>query len=117
MDKQQSRQYIRNTLLQFPQSVYEEKSAKIAMRLLQQPSIIEGKTIALTISIFPEADTYKIIEALWAMGKHVVVPKCKHIDRTMQFYELTSFEQLQPAKMGLLEPNSEQTTYVPIWLK
>ena len=105
MDKVQQRTEIRQLLMNMSRQDYEQKSQIICESLLQEPSIIEGKTIAMTISIFPEVNTYQIISKLWSLGKRVVVPKCNHKTKHMQFYQITSFDELVPAPMGLYEPN------------
>ena len=112
MNKTQQRQQIRQSIMNMSLKDYEEKSQTICNTLLQEPSIKEGKTIALTISIFPEVDTRGIISELWAMGKHVVVPKCDHRTKQMIFYNLTNFDELVPAPMGLFEPNSIITSSI-----
>ena len=112
MNKTQQRQQIRQSIMNMSLKDYEEKSQTICNTLLQEPSIKEGKTIALTISIFPEVDTRGIISELWAMGKRVVVPKCDHRTKQMIFYNLTNFDELVPAPMGLFEPNSIITSSI-----
>jgi len=105
MNKDQQRHQIKQLLMNMSLKDYEEKSQELCEALLQEPSIKEGETIALTISVFPEVDTRSIILKLWAMGKRVVVPKCDHRTKQMIFYNLTNFDELVPAPMGLFEPN------------
>ena len=112
MDKVQQRHQTRQLLTNMSLTDYGEKSRTICEALLREPSIIEGKTIALTISVFPEVDTRGIISQLWAMDKRVVVPKCDHKTKQMLFYIITSFDELVPAPMGLFEPNHLITTAV-----
>ena len=104
MDKKQIRNVIRNKLLAMTKNQYDEYSYTIYKKVLNEPSIKEGKTIALTISSFPEVNTWPIIEALWAQGKQVVVPKCNRETREMTFYNITSFSQTENVYMDLLEP-------------
>lgn len=109
MNKQEYREQVQQELRRMSEAVYFERSQQIHHLLLNEPSIKEGKTIALTISVFPEVDTRKLIETLWSAGKRVVAPKCIHRTREMDFYEITSFDQLKPAPMGLLEPDETLT--------
>jgi 5-formyltetrahydrofolate cyclo-ligase len=104
MDKQQIRNEIRNILLSMDKPQYDQLSNAICEQLLQDPSIIKGKTIAVTISSFPEVNTWPLIESLWDLGKHVVVPKCNAKTREMTFYTITNFSQTENVYMGLLEP-------------
>ena len=112
MDKVQQRTKIRQLLINMSIQDYDQKSKIICESLLQEPSIMEGKTIAMTISIFPEVNTHHIISKLWSMDKCVVVPKCNHKTKQMQFYQITNFDELVPAPMGLYEPNHLITTHV-----
>ena len=112
MDKVQQRTEIRQLLMNMSIQDYDQKSQIICESLLQEPSIMEGKTIAMTISIFPEVNTQHIISKLWSMDKCVVVPKCNHKTKQMQFYQITSFDELVPASMGLYEPNYLITKHI-----
>ena len=76
------------------------RSLAIAKQLMQEPSIIEGKTIAVTMSNKPEVDTIAIIEELWRRGKRVVVPKCTPATRAMTFYEINGFFQTETCLYG-----------------
>lgn len=109
VDKQKYRKQVQQQISQLSEETYEKRSHMIHNKLLMEPSIMEGKTIALTISVFPEVDTWKLIEQLWVRGKRVVVPKCLHKVKAMDFYELTSFQQLRSAPMGLFEPDENLT--------
>ncbi|MEH7081007.1 5-formyltetrahydrofolate cyclo-ligase, partial [Bacillus velezensis] len=51
-----------------------------------------------------EIDTTLFIEACWKANKHVVVPKCNHKSKKMQFFNITSFEQLEKGYFGIQEP-------------
>lgn len=112
MDKKQLRKDVIATINQMPTSEYEQSSLAIADRLLKEPSIINGKTIAITISRKTEVDTENIIERLWALGKTVVVPKCHPADRSMTFHKIENFEQLEIVYMDLKEPIESQTEYI-----
>ena len=112
MDKKTLRSQIRAILNNLSDSQYKERSAAIAHTLLQQTYIIDGKTIAITMSNRPEVDTKLIIEKLWQLGKQVVVPRCIPATRAMQFYEITSFDQLERIYMDILEPIPSKTTAV-----
>lgn len=104
MDKKTMRQQVRSQLEAISYADYRARSLEIAQKLMQQPSIKEGKTIAITISSKPEVDTIAIIEALWQQGKTVVVPKCYPKTREMTFYAIEGFYQLETVYMDLREP-------------
>ncbi|MGM9951635.1 MAG: 5-formyltetrahydrofolate cyclo-ligase [Lysinibacillus sp.] len=112
MDKKEIRNRVRRRLKEMDEGTYLSRSALIRTRLLQEPSIIEGETIAVTISGFPEVETRHIIEAFWEMGKTVAVPKCEPGTRNMTFYAIADFSQLEKVYMGIEEPIVDRTEYV-----
>lgn len=113
MEKKEIRQQIRKKLLKLNNLEYDTQSAKIREKLLHEPSILEGKTIAITISVKPEVDTIHLIEKLWQLGKHVVVPKCNAKTREMIFYRIENFTQLENVYMDLREPIPQLCEIVP----
>ncbi|MFD2630834.1 5-formyltetrahydrofolate cyclo-ligase [Oceanobacillus kapialis] len=66
-------------------------------------------TIGITVSQTMEWDTKPIIEAAWDAGKTVCVPKCSPKEKTLTFYKLDAYEQLEVVYYNLLEPNPEHT--------
>ena len=112
VDKKELRNRVRRRLKEMDEGTYLSRSALICARLLKEPSIIEGETIAVTISGFPEVETRHIIEAFWKMGKTVAVPKCEPAMRNMTFYAITDFSQLEKVYMGIEEPIAGRTEYV-----
>lgn len=83
---------------------HQQKSDKIHKKLLVEESIKKAQVIGITLSSFPEVDTWGLIEELWKRGKRVVVPKCEPLTRGMTFYEIESFGQLEVVYMKLNEP-------------
>lgn len=112
LDKQTLRNKIRNELASLPSEFYQVASLTIKNKLLQESSILKGNTIGITISRKREVDTKSIIQSLWDLGKNVAVPKCNPIDRSMDFYLITSFAQLETVYLDLQEPIIEKTTYI-----
>ncbi len=109
MDKKELRNMIRRRLMEMDRETYLLRSGHIQNKLMQEPSIKEGKTIAVTMSRFPEVETRRIIEALWEMGKRVCVPKCDPATREMAFYHITDFSQFEKVYMDIEEPIIERT--------
>lgn len=110
MMKSQMRQAMLQQLHQMTEEQYRNRSAKIVKRLFRLPSIEEAEVVAVTISRYPEVDTYALIETLWEMGKTVVVPRCLPKTKEMDFRKITSFTQLEIAYAELLEPIVHETT-------
>lgn len=112
MDKKTIRNDMRQHLKQMDEETYFHRSRLILQRLLQEPSIIKGKTIAVTISGFPEVETREMIKALWGLKKIIAVPKCEPKTREMDFYMITNFEQLETVYLNIEEPKVIETTYI-----
>lgn len=103
--KQQLRKEVLANLQKMTYRTYVNDSHELGHKLLSLPIIMEATTIAVTVSRRPEVDTIAIIEALWQLGKTVVVPKCETPTKTMKFYILEDFTQLETVYMDLREPN------------
>ena len=103
---------MRQQLKRMDEETYFQRSRLILQRLLQEPSIIKGKTIAVTMSRFPEVETREMIKALWGLKKIVAVPKCEPKTHEMDFYTITSFDQLEMVYLNIEEPKTSGTTYI-----
>lgn len=112
LDKKQLRNQIRKALNDLSDDRFRQSSMYMKEQLLKEPSIIEGNTIAITISRKREVHTKEIIESLWNMNKKVVVPKCHPVNLTMDFYTIENFQQLEIVYMDLLEPILQCTELV-----
>ncbi|PAQ14826.1 5-formyltetrahydrofolate cyclo-ligase [Bacillaceae bacterium SAOS 7] len=91
---------------------YEQYSFQIARQLGSLPLWQSAETIAVTVSQVPEVDTWALITRGWEEGKNIVVPKCDPSDRSMTYYHLTSFCELEMVYSGLYEPDPTQTNRV-----
>ncbi|PLR76955.1 5-formyltetrahydrofolate cyclo-ligase [Bacillus sp. V3-13] len=110
--KSEIRKMVKERLAALNKPLYEDKSYRIATKLFQDRSWLEAKTIGVTISNFPEVDTYQIIRKAWELGKRVVVPKCVPAQKQLIFRTLESFAHLESVFFGLYEPVEELTTPV-----
>lgn len=99
------RNAMKERLTSIDEVTYNNYSMLIEEQFLQQVVDSDASTIGITISSFPEVDTWGIIKQLWRMKKNVVVPKCTPLDRSMTFYQIQNFDQLERVYMHLLEPN------------
>ncbi len=88
---------------------YEQMSYQIALQLYNNASFTSASHIGITISKFPEVDTYQIIRTAWQLGKKVSVPKCIPENRQMVFRQLEQFDQLESVYSNLFEPIVEKT--------
>lgn len=105
MTKKIIRNAMKERLTSLDEVAYNSYSKQIEDQFLRQVAVSDASTIGITISSFPEVDTWSIIKQLWSMGKNVVVPKCSPSDKSMIFYQIQNFDQLERVYMHLLEPN------------
>ena len=113
MHKKELRKIIMSELKKINKETYKEKSELIHKMLLQESAVKNANIIGITLSAFPEVETWDLIKAFWALGKKVDVPKCEPKSRRMTFYEITSFQQLETVYMQLSEPIPHLTTKIP----
>jgi 5-formyltetrahydrofolate cyclo-ligase len=112
MEKKDIRMDIKNKLNAIDRCTYEQSSYEIARKLYQLPTWDKAHTIALTISLPPEIDTWQIIREGWNQGKRMVVPKCLPDTKQLVFKQLDSFTQLESVYFGLYEPIDSETIKV-----
>jgi len=104
LEKSTQRKEMLHTLNHLSPQIHEFKSNQIKRKLLIEEIVKQAEIIGITLSSFPEVETWGIIKDLWDQGKGVVVPKCNPSTREMTFYEITSFDQLEVVYMKLKEP-------------
>lgn len=112
--KKERRTEMRAHLASIDDVLYQSYSQDIENRFLMEESVLEASVVGITISSFPEVNTKGVIHRLWDMGKTVVVPKCSPKGRSMTFYIIENFEQLEKVYMQLLEPNPLKTKSVNV---
>ena len=82
----------------------DEKNKKIRENLKNLEIYKNAKSVFVFISYKSEVDTKKIIEDIIKDGKKLLVPLVKGKD--MIAVEVNGIEDLEPNKMGILEPKS-----------
>ncbi|MGD7043971.1 5-formyltetrahydrofolate cyclo-ligase [Jeotgalibacillus proteolyticus] len=111
MSKQELRKQMSSILKKNSNESIQSRSKGIQENLYQTNDWKQSKSIGITISRFPEVDTFSIIRRAWEEEKMVSVPKCQRVDRSMCFYKIQSFTEVEPSFFGLLEPiDSLETT-------
>lgn len=95
---------------EIPEEIREEKNRKIADALFSLPAFRKAETIFTYVSWKSEADTWRILEEAWRLGKKTAVPKVLHTngEREMAFYEITAFSQLHPGMWKIPEPEGKE---------
>lgn len=112
--KKECRTQMEDRLSKLSNDMYRKKSKKILLNLLQSSEWKLAQSIGITISLFPEVDTYAIIEKAWQEKKQVAVPKCKPQTRELEFYWIEDFSQVEHGFFQLMEPVPEKATRVEI---
>ncbi|GAE24765.1 5-formyltetrahydrofolate cyclo-ligase [Halalkalibacter wakoensis JCM 9140] len=114
MDKKNElRENVKSLLHEVSHQDWSKWSKDISHHLLQSSYWKHAQVIALTISRGKEVDTYYLIETAWKQGKKVVVPRTNFPKKTMNFYQITSFEQLEERPYQLKEPKTQYCQAVP----
>lgn len=112
VNKQLLRKSMKEVLANMSKLEYEQYSFQIARQLGSLSLWQSAETIAVTVSRVPEVDTWALIKKGWEEGKAVVVPKCDPTDRSMKYYQLTSFCKLEIVYSGLYEPDPDRTNEI-----
>lgn len=109
MEKKEIRRAVLGRLKELPGDEHRERGLLAAGRLISDRRFADAGVIGITVSRYPELDTEPIIRAAWSAGKRVAVPRCSPGDRSMQFRELSSFDDLETVYMDLREPVESRT--------
>lgn len=89
----------------------EEKQSldmEIQSRLLSLREYSQADTVFTYVSKELEVDTLAVVRAAWANQKRVAVPRCVPGTRDMEFYYIRSWQDLEPASFGVMEPVVER---------
>lgn len=98
--REKSRERRKNT----PSDVRAEQDRRISENVRRLHQYAPCSTLLIYMSTPIEVDTRRIIENAWADGKRVAVPRCIPDTRLMEFYYITSFDDVEPGMFGVLEP-------------
>jgi 5-formyltetrahydrofolate cyclo-ligase len=112
LDKKQIRSLMKHKLTQLnkEERLFQEQSLYKALFAL--PEWKKAETIAITISINNELNTYPIFEKAWEEGKTTVAPVVEGKPKRLSFYRISSFNECRETAIGLLEPIPESNTFV-----
>lgn len=84
------------------------KSNRIKNILLESTMYKDAKTVCVYVSYNHEVDTKELIKRCLSDGKKVAVPKTNTIDKTMEFFYIDKFEDLEEGSYGILEPKGNE---------
>ena len=83
----------------------QERQKKSFVIQNQAIKVIENKkTIGCYVSMRDEADTTGILQYCFDHKKTIAVPKVE--GKTLGFYQINSFDDLEPGKFGVMEPKT-----------
>ncbi len=102
--KQSLRQSSRLRRSEMDREEKKKLDADIAANVRRLNEYRPSKTLLVYVSTPIEVDTKGIIEAAWADGKRVAVPRCIPDTRDMEFHYIASFDELSPGAFSVLEP-------------
>lgn len=112
LEKRKLRLVMKERLNRLSKMEYEQRSFEIAKKLFETKEWKQAKMIGITVSIFPEVDTFFIIRMAWLEGKFVAVPKCIPEKRLLSFRLLSKFTELEKGYANLYEPVESKTLAV-----
>lgn len=107
MDKKQDiRKEVLKKRSEMSQKEWEEKSRKIAEKVIAHPFFLECEELYCYVDYRGEVSTRLLIEQAWTSGKKVAVPKVTGSE--MNFFYIHSWNDLEKGYCGILEPRTAQ---------
>lgn len=87
-----------------PEDVKSSKDRAILEKITSLPSYRSCNLLLTYVSTDIEVDTIGLISRALADGKAVAVPRCDDDKGKMTFYEIRSFDDLEPGYFSVMEP-------------
>ena len=106
-DKHTLRATMRPKLAAMEPEALAGKSAAACERLIAQPEFAAASVVMAYVHMPAELAVTAVIEAAWAAGKTVLVPRVDLPTRHMDAIAITSFDALIPGAYDILEPAGE----------
>lgn len=102
MQKKEIRSFVYKRRKEMPEREWREETERITKRVLESQRYKEAKEIYCYVDYNHEVGTRQIIRMCWQMKKRVFVPKV--LGKDMEFFEISSFDDLESGMKGILEP-------------
>lgn len=106
--KQELRKYVLKIRDEIPKSQRKEKSKAIVQSVISCHEFQEAHKCLLFSSFRSEVDTTELIRYALSCGKKVYLPKVR--GKEMEFYGISSMEDLRDGYQGILEPDENLST-------
>ena len=99
-----------------PAEIKEKRDRRIFEQVISLREYRDAQTVITYVSNAIEVDTFRLIRHSLEIGKKVAVPRChEEIKGKMSFHFITSLEQLEKGKFGVLEPIPSLCPEVTDW--
>ncbi|MGM8213918.1 5-formyltetrahydrofolate cyclo-ligase [Virgibacillus sp. W0430] len=108
MEKSRLRNKAIQTLKNIPGQQKVQIEQQLQRQLFSQPEWVMAGSIGITVSQSFEWDTVPIIEMAWKQNKKVLIPKSTPSVKSLDFYYIFSFNDVEIGNFNLLEPKVEQ---------
>lgn len=108
MNKSEARKIVKEKKLLLSEHEVDSYSRAVTEVLVKQDFYRDAQVIYPYLAYNTEIDTKYIIKRAWQDGKTVAVPKVLN-DTDMEFYIITSFEDVELGFHGIPEPKTSET--------
>lgn len=105
-DKHTLRSELRKTAAALRPAYLAQSNAAICRTLVALEEWKQAKTLFCYVSFGTEPETRPLIEAAFADGKRVCVPRCRP-GGVMEARQIRALSELRPAPFGLREPDAD----------
>lgn len=106
--KRQQREEIKARRRAMPVAQKSRLDRAICHNLTTTKVFRRAQTILLYISLPIEVDTTALMETALRQGKRVAAPRCVPGTRDMEFFLITSTDDLEPGTFGVMEPDPKR---------
>lgn len=102
MEKKEIRKQVFSARKELTQSELEEKSRVICEKIIRTDAFAKAKSVYVYMDCKGEVSTKHLIEEAWRLGKKVATPKV--FGEEITYFEITSYEDVQPGYYDIPEP-------------
>ena len=107
-EKRRLRARCKKLRAQCPADVKQRLDRALTAKVLGTEEYQSCDTLFIFVSSSIECDTFKIIADALESGKLVAVPRCLNKSGMMDFYRISSFDDLERGTFSLMEPDPEK---------
>lgn len=106
MEKKEIRKEIFKRRKAADAAVSKENSRIICRKIIETEAFLHASVIYVYMDYNGEVETRELIETAWRMGKRVAAPRVTG-PGTMQYYYISSYEDVAPGYFNIPEPVTE----------